>query len=108
MVGEPGFEPGTSCTQGRRAAELRYSPFGRRAGVVRYCKAQSLKAGALPSCATPRCGIGRGVALIRKRRRADFSIAGGLAEGQGAPGMGRAPLDRQPYTHYRILRICIA
>ncbi len=35
LVGEPGFEPGTSCTQGRRAAKLRYSPIeptrGRRA-----------------------------------------------------------------------------
>ena len=26
MVGEPGFEPGTSCTQNRRATRLRYTP----------------------------------------------------------------------------------
>lgn len=25
-VGEPGFEPGTSCSQSRRASQLRYSP----------------------------------------------------------------------------------
>ena len=26
MVGAPGFEPGTSCAQGRRATRLRYAP----------------------------------------------------------------------------------
>lgn len=26
MVGAPGFEPGTSCSQSRRAAKLRYAP----------------------------------------------------------------------------------
>ena len=26
LVGAPGFEPGTSCAQGRRATRLRYAP----------------------------------------------------------------------------------
>ena len=26
MVGAPGFEPGASCAQGRRATRLRYAP----------------------------------------------------------------------------------
>ena len=26
VVGAPGFEPGTSCAQGRRATRLRYAP----------------------------------------------------------------------------------
>ena len=28
MVGAPGFKPGTSCAQGRRAIKLRYAPTG--------------------------------------------------------------------------------
>ena len=28
MVGAPGFEPGASCAQGRRATRLRYAPTG--------------------------------------------------------------------------------
>jgi hypothetical protein len=31
MVGAPGFEPGTSCAQGKRATRLRHAP--RRAGA---------------------------------------------------------------------------
>ena len=31
LVGAPGFEPGTSCAQGKRATRLRHAP--RRAGV---------------------------------------------------------------------------
>ena len=30
MVGAPGFKPGTSCAQGRRAIKLRYAPTGGR------------------------------------------------------------------------------
>jgi hypothetical protein len=30
MVGAPGFEPGTSCAQGRRATKLRYAPTARQ------------------------------------------------------------------------------
>ena len=26
LVGAPGFEPGTSCAQGKRATRLRYAP----------------------------------------------------------------------------------
>ena len=29
VVGAPGFEPGTSCAQGRRATRLRYAPIER-------------------------------------------------------------------------------
>lgn len=25
-IGKPGFEPGTSCSQSKRASQLRYSP----------------------------------------------------------------------------------
>jgi hypothetical protein len=28
VVGAPGFEPGASCAQGRRATRLRYAPTG--------------------------------------------------------------------------------
>ncbi len=31
MVGAPGFEPGTSCAQGKRATRLRHAP--KKAGV---------------------------------------------------------------------------
>jgi hypothetical protein len=28
-IGAPGFEPGTSCSQSRRATKLRHAPLGR-------------------------------------------------------------------------------
>jgi hypothetical protein len=33
-IGAPGFEPGTSCSQSRRATKLRYAPRGRVYGRV--------------------------------------------------------------------------
>lgn len=30
LVGEPGFEPGTFCSQSRRATSLRYTPSARK------------------------------------------------------------------------------
>ena len=38
LVGAPGFEPGASCAQGRRATRLRYAPtvcISNSTGVVR-------------------------------------------------------------------------
>jgi hypothetical protein len=34
LVGAPGFEPGTSCAQGRRATRLRYAPIIKSATIL--------------------------------------------------------------------------
>ena len=36
LVGAPGFEPGTSCAQGRRATRLRYAPTGSALLILKY------------------------------------------------------------------------
>jgi hypothetical protein len=36
LVGAPGFEPGTSCAQGRRATRLRYAPTGSALFILKY------------------------------------------------------------------------
>jgi hypothetical protein len=36
LVGAPGFEPGTSCAQGKRATRLRHAPF---CGYLSFCQA---------------------------------------------------------------------
>ena len=34
LIGAPGFEPGTSCSQSRRATGLRHTPYDRGAKIV--------------------------------------------------------------------------
>ena len=36
MVGAPGFEPGASCAQGRRATRLRYAPTFSASFILKY------------------------------------------------------------------------
>jgi hypothetical protein len=36
VVGAPGFEPGTSCAQGRRATRLRYAPTMNTSSILLY------------------------------------------------------------------------
>jgi hypothetical protein len=44
LVGAPGFEPGTSCAQGRRATRLRYAPTVKCLFIIKHFQLQcSLK-----------------------------------------------------------------
>jgi hypothetical protein len=40
MVGAPGFEPGASCAQGRRATRLRYAPTMTAVFILEHSEAQ--------------------------------------------------------------------
>jgi hypothetical protein len=38
MVGAPGFEPGTSCAQGKRATRLRHAPMTGKGYISHFAK----------------------------------------------------------------------
>src|SRR5260370_42628562 len=53
LVGAPGFEPGTSCAQGRRATRLRYAPTvinSYSTGTCNWCLGDS-NSSMCPKCA---------------------------------------------------------
>ena len=48
LVGARGFEPRTSCAQGRRATRLRYAPTERRVNCSLDCESASTRHRAAP------------------------------------------------------------
>jgi hypothetical protein len=55
MVGAPGFEPGASCAQGRRATRLRYAP---TAFILTYLAPRGLAEGTKQICGDADSGHG--------------------------------------------------
>ena len=66
MVGVPGFEPGASCAQGKRATKLRHTPL---TAVVFAAMSILTDAGDHVKRVELRCGVANALAIGQRKRK---------------------------------------